>query len=88
MDAGAGLAYDPARGWRMKIWWQSSTPIHRLDAYREALVAQLAGVKRADTEVEIGGVHDGSMDLHYHAVVAVNSFAPGGVLDKILYAAE
>ena len=72
----------------MKIWWQSSTAIHRLHDYRNALAAHLDGVKRPDTEVHINGVDDGSMDLHYNAIVAMNSFAPGGVLNKIMQAAE
>ncbi|MDP2242277.1 MAG: aspartate/glutamate racemase family protein [Burkholderiales bacterium] len=72
----------------MKIWWQSSTPIHRLHDYRTALAAHLAGVKRPDTEVHINGVDDGSMDLHYNAVVAINSYGPGGVLNKIIQAAD
>lgn len=72
----------------MKIWWQSSTPIHRLHDYRNALVAHLEGVKRKDTEIRVSGVDDGSMDLHYNAVVAMNSFAPGGVLNKIIQAAQ
>ena len=72
----------------MKIWWQSSTPIHRLHDYRNALVSHLDGVKRPDTEVQVNGVDDGSMDLHYNAVVAINSFGPGGVLNKIMQAAD
>ncbi len=72
----------------MKIWWQSSTPIHRLDDYRNALTAHLDGVKRPETQIHISGVDDGSMDLHYNAVVAMNSYAPGGVLNKIIQAAD
>jgi allantoin racemase len=72
----------------MKIWWQSSTPIHRLHDYRNTLSEHLDSVKRKDTEVHINGVDDGSMDLHYNAVVAINSFAPGGVLNKIIQAAD
>ena len=72
----------------MKIWWQSSTPIHRLDDYRNALTRQLNGLKRPDTEVHVNGVDEGSMDLHYNAVVAMNSYGPGGVLNKIIQAAE
>lgn len=71
-----------------KIWWQSSTPIHRLHDYRTALAAHLDGVKRPDTEIRISGVDDGSMDLHYNAVVAMNSYGPGGVLNKIIQAAD
>ncbi len=71
----------------MKIWWQSSTPIHRLHDYRNALVAHLDSVKRSDTQIRVSGVDEGSMDLHYNAVVAMNSFAPGGVLNKIIQAA-
>ena len=37
----------------MKIWWQSSTPIHRLHDYRNALTAHLNSVKRPDTEIHI-----------------------------------
>lgn len=59
----------------MKIWWQSSTPIHRLDDYRTALSAHLESVKRPETHVHINGVDDGSMDLHYNAVVAITGEA-------------
>ena len=72
----------------MKIWWQSSTPIHRLHDYRNALTDHLNAVKRRDTEVSINGVDDGSMDLHYNAVVAMNSYGSGGVLNKIIQAAD
>lgn len=72
----------------MKIWWQSSTPIHRLHDYRSALTAQLHSVKGPKTEVHVNGVDDGSMDLHYNAVVAINSYGPGGVLNKIMQAAD
>jgi allantoin racemase len=72
----------------MKIWWQSSTPIHRLDDYRAALSAHLNEVKRAETEISIKGVDDGSMDLHFNAVVAMNSYGSGGVLNKIMQAAD
>jgi hypothetical protein len=68
----------------MKIWWQSSTPIHRLHDYRNTLTANLNSIKRADTEVHVNGVDEGSMDLHYNAIVAMNSFAPGGVLNKMM----
>lgn len=71
-----------------KIWWQSSTPIHRLHDYRNTLTEHLNGIKRPETEIHISGVDDGSMDLHYNAVVAMNSFGPGGVLNKIIQAAE
>jgi len=72
----------------IKIWWQSSTPIaqpHMAD-YRNALTAHLEAVRRPDAEVHINGVDGGSLDLHYNAVVALNSFQPGGILDKILQA--
>ena len=72
----------------MKIWWQSSTPIHRLHDYRSTLSEHLNSVKRPETEIDINGVDDGSMDLHYNAVVAVNSYGPGGVLNKIIQAAD
>jgi len=72
----------------MKIWWQSSTPIHRLHDYRKTLNEHLNSVKRQDTEIHINGVDDGSMDLHYNAVVAINSYGPGGVLNKIIQAAD
>jgi Asp/Glu/hydantoin racemase len=38
--------------------------------------------------VDINGVDNGSMDLHYNAIVAMNSFAPGGVLNKIMQAGD
>ena len=72
----------------MKIWWQSSTPIHRLHDYRETLTKNLNELKRPDVEIHINGVDDGSMDLHYNAVVAANSFGAGGVLNKIMQAGE
>ena len=72
----------------MKIWWQSSTPIHtkELTDYREALTNHLNSVKRADTEVSVHGVDRGSLDLHFNFTVALNSFAPGGVLEKMVRA--
>ena len=72
----------------MKIWWQSSTPIHRLHDYRSTLTGHLESVRRAETVVHVNGVDDGSMDLHYNAVVAVNSYGPGGVLNKVIQAAD
>lgn len=72
----------------MKIWWQSSTPIHRLHDYRSTLSDHLMSVKRPETEISINGVDDGSMDLHYNAVVAINSYGPGGVLNKIIQASD
>jgi allantoin racemase len=72
----------------MKIWWQSSTPIHRLHDYRNTLSAHLNLIKRPDTVIDINGVDDGSMDLHYNAIVSINSFAPGGVLNKLIQADE
>jgi allantoin racemase len=72
----------------MKIWWQSSTPIHRLHDYRNSLTDQLNGLKRPDNVVHVNGVDNGSMDLHYNAVVAINSYGPGGVLNKIIQAEE
>jgi allantoin racemase len=68
----------------VKIWWQSSTPIHRLDSYRNALREHLESVKRPETEIHINGVDNGSLDLHYNAVVAMNTYGPGGVLNKII----
>jgi Asp/Glu/hydantoin racemase len=74
----------------MKIWWQSSTAIHedRLTPYREALTAHLNSVKRDDTEVLVRGVEQGSLDLHFNSTVGLNSFAPGGVLDRLIQAEE
>ncbi|HKA42406.1 MAG TPA: aspartate/glutamate racemase family protein [Burkholderiales bacterium] len=72
----------------MRIWWQSSTPIHLLHDYRNTLAVHLAGVKRPETEIHINGVDDGSMDLHYNAVVAINTYGPGGVLNKVIQASE
>lgn len=72
----------------MKIWWQSSTPIHRLHDYRNTLTEHLNAIKRPDTQIHVNGVDDGSMDLHYNAVVAINSYSPGGVLNKIIQAAD
>ncbi len=72
----------------MKIWWQSSTAIHRLHDYRNTLSEHLNALKRPETQVHINGVDDGSMDLHYNAVVAINSYGPGGVLNKIIQAAD
>ncbi len=72
----------------MKIWWQSSTMIHtkELTGYREALTKHLNSVKRADTEISVNGVDRGSLDLHFNFTVALNSFAPGGVLNKMVQA--
>jgi allantoin racemase len=72
----------------MRIWWQSSTMIHtkELTDYREALTRHLHSVKRADTEISINGVEKGSLALHFNSTVALNSFAPGGVLDKLIQA--
>jgi len=72
----------------MKIWWQSSTAIHtkELTDYREALTKHLNSVKREDTEISVNGVEKGSLDLHFNSTVALNSFAPGGVLDKLIQA--
>jgi Asp/Glu/hydantoin racemase len=72
----------------MRIWWQSSTPIHRLHDYRNTLTAHLDLIKRSDSEIHINGVDNGSMDLQYNAIVAINSFAPGGVLNKMIQAGE
>lgn len=71
-----------------RIWWQSSTPIAQphMTNYRMALTAHLEAVRRPDVEVQIHGVDAGSLDLHYNAVVALNSFQPGGILDKLLQA--
>ncbi|HET9903986.1 MAG TPA: aspartate/glutamate racemase family protein [Xanthobacteraceae bacterium] len=71
-----------------KIWWQSSTPIHRLHDYRNTLSGHLEALKRPETEILINGVDDGSMDLHYNAVVAVNTYGPGGVLNKLIQAQD
>ena len=72
----------------MKIWWQSSTTIHtsELKDYREALTKHLNSVKRADTQISINGIDRGSLDLHFNSTVAMNSFAPGGVMDKLIQA--
>ena len=72
----------------MRIWWQSSTAIHeqKLADYREALTQHLNSVKRADTEISLHGVERGSLDLHFNSTVALNSFAPGGVMDKLIQA--
>jgi Asp/Glu/hydantoin racemase len=72
----------------MKIWWQSSTAIHRLDDYRNTLTKNLNDLKRPDVEVHVNGVDDGSMDLHYNSVVAMNSYGIGGVLNKMIQAQE
>ena len=72
----------------MRIWWQSSTAIHKkeLTEYREALTRHLNSVKRPDTELSVRGVESGSLDLHFNSTVALNSFAPGGVLDNLIQA--
>jgi Asp/Glu/hydantoin racemase len=72
----------------IKIWWQSSTPINQphMADYRRALGAHLDAVRRPDAQVDINGVDGGSLDLHYNAVVALNSFQAGGVLDKLIQA--
>lgn len=72
----------------MRIWWQSSTSIQtkELTDYREALTKHLNSVKRKDTEISIKGVEKGSLDLHLSSTVGMNSFAPGGVLDRLIQA--
>jgi len=72
----------------MRIWWQSSTAINtkELTDYRKALTKHLNSVKRDDTEIMVNGVKKGSLDLHFNSTVALNSFAPGGVLDKLIQA--
>jgi len=72
----------------MRIWWQTSTSIQNkeLTGYREALMKHLNSVKREDTEISFNGVEKGSLDLHFNSTVALNSFAPGGVLDKLIQA--
>jgi Asp/Glu/hydantoin racemase len=72
----------------MRIWWQSSTSIHtkELTDYREALTKHLNSVKGKDTEISVNGVEKGSLDLHFNSTVALNSFAPGGVLDHLIQA--
>jgi len=72
----------------MRIWWQSSTAIHEegLRGYREALTEHLNSVKRDDTKISVNGVEKGSLDLHFNSTVALNSFAPGGVMDKLIQA--
>src|SRR4026209_3025631 len=72
----------------MKKWRQSSTAIHRLHDYRNTLTEHLNGLKRPDNEVHVNGVDDGSMDLHYNAGVALNSYGPGGVLNRSVQASE
>ena len=54
----------------------ADSPFARLSHRAER---HLNGIKRPDTEIHINGVDDGSMDLHYNAVVAINSYGPGGV---------
>jgi len=72
----------------MRIWWQSSTPIHssELKEYREALTKHLNSVKRSNTEISVNGVERGSLELHLNFTLALNSFGPGGVLDKMIQA--
>jgi Asp/Glu/hydantoin racemase len=72
----------------LRIWWQSSTTIHEpaLDDYRKALTEHLESFKREDVEISVNGVDRGSLALDFNATVQLNSFAPGGVLDKILRA--
>jgi Asp/Glu/hydantoin racemase len=72
----------------MKIWWQSSTAIHRLHDYRNTLTKNLNDLKRPDVEVHVNGVDDGSMDLQYNSIVAMNSYGVGGVLNKMMQADE
>lgn len=72
----------------MRIWWQSSTPLHspKMADYRSHLVGHVNDVKRPDTEVHFSGVDAGSLALDYDAVVELNSMAPGGVLHKAIQA--
>jgi hypothetical protein len=43
----------------MKIWRQSSSPIHRLHHLRSALTGQLTSLKRTETSLQISGVDNG-----------------------------
>ncbi len=72
----------------IRIWWQSSTTVHEphLSDYRKALTEHLESVKRGDVEISVNGVDRGSLALDFNATVQLNSFAPGGVLDKVLRA--
>ena len=72
----------------MKIWWQSGTTIHTPEfaEYRKALTDHLCSVKRPDTKLSVNGVERMSRDFHFNSAISLNSFGPGGVLDKLVQA--
>jgi len=72
----------------MRIWWQSGIAIRNPESkeYYDALSKHLNSVKRPDTEISINGVDKGSWDLNFNSTVSLNSFNPGGVLQKLLKA--
>jgi Asp/Glu/hydantoin racemase len=73
----------------MKIWWQNSSPVHATKecaGFLESLTQHLNSVKREDTQISFNSVEKGSLDLHFNSTVALNTFAPGGVLDQLIQA--
>ena len=63
----------------------TNSPLARLP---RTLTTHLNAVKRPETVISVNGVDNGSMDLHYNAVVAMNSYGAGGVLNKIIQAED
>ncbi len=73
----------------MRIWWQNSSPVHvtkECSDFLESLTKHLNSIKRADTQITFNSVEKGSLDLHFNSAVALNTFAPGGVLNKLIQA--
>jgi Asp/Glu/hydantoin racemase len=55
-----------------KILWQSSTPISGLPAYAEAIRTHAKKILSPDFQLEIRGVPQGSLDLHFNYVQYLN----------------
>jgi allantoin racemase len=73
----------------MKIWWQNSSPVHATKecaGFLEALTQHLNSVKRKETQISFNSVEKGSLDLHFNSTVALNTFGPGGVLNRLIQA--
>lgn len=73
----------------MKIWWQNSAPVHATKecaGFIDALSQHLNAIKRSDTKIAFNSVDHGSLDLDFNATVALNTFGPGGFLNKLIEA--
>ncbi len=73
----------------MRIWWQNSSPVHvskECSGFLESMTKHLNSIKRPETQISFNSVEKASFDLHFNFTVALNTFAPGGLLNKILQA--